>query len=125
MLIESIVDHTDADIARWVEALSADGYCIIRDAAPPETVAALAADLDQEFERTPHATGPFYGEWTKRFHGLLRRSSHMDGFIRNEIVLGIVENILGPACDSIQLNLTQAIEVLPGGMVQPPHRDQI
>jgi hypothetical protein len=124
MLIEPIVGRRNADIARWVEALSADGYCIIPDAAPPAAVAALAADMNPEFERTPHATGPFYGEWTKRFHGLLRRSLHMDGFVRNELVLGIVENILGPACDSIQLNLTQAIEVLPGGLVQPPHRDQ-
>lgn len=124
MPIESIAGRMDADIAHWVGALSADGYCIIPDAAPPETVAALAADLDQDFARTPHSTGPFYGEWTKRFHGLLRRSPHMDGFVRNDLVLGIVEKILGPACDNIQLNLTQAIEVLPGGLVQPPHRDQ-
>jgi len=124
MLMEPILGQKHADIARWVEALSADGYCIIPDAASPKTVAALAVDLSEEFERTPHSTGPFYGEWTKRFHGLLRRSSHMDGFVRNELVLGIVEKILEPACDTIQLNLTQAIEVLPGGLVQPPHRDQ-
>lgn len=124
MLPEPIIGQTDADIARWTEALSTNGYCIIPDAAPSETVDALAADLNQEFERTPRSAGPFYGEWTKRFHGLLRRSSHMDGFVRNERVLGIVEKILGPACDSFQLNLTQAIEVLPGGLVQPPHRDQ-
>lgn len=124
MLPEPIIGQTDADIARWTEALSTNGYCIIPDAAPSETVDALAADLNQEFERTPRSAGPFYGEWTKRFHGLLRRSSHMDGFVRNERVLGIVEKVLGPACDSVQLNLTQAIEVLPGGLVQPPHRDQ-
>ena len=124
MLIEPIVGQQNAEFERWVEALSADGYCIIPNAAPPERVVALAADLDQEFESTPHSIGPFYGEWTKRFHGLLRRSAYMDGFVRNELVLGIVERILGPACDNIQLNLTQAIEVLPGGLVQPPHRDQ-
>lgn len=124
MLPEPIIGQTDADIARWTEALSTNGYCIIPNAAPSETVDALAADLNQEFERTPRSAGPFYGEWTKRFHGLLRRSSHMDGFVRNERVLGIVEKVLGPACDSVQLNLTQAIEVLPGGLVQPPHRDQ-
>lgn len=108
----------------WVEALSADGYCIIPDAIAPELVAALASDLETDFARTPRASGPFYGEWTKRFHGLLRRSRHMDAFVRHRLILAIVENVLRPGCDNIQLNLTQAIEILPGGRVQPPHRDQ-
>jgi ectoine hydroxylase-related dioxygenase (phytanoyl-CoA dioxygenase family) len=124
MLMEPIVGGRDAAVAHWVEALSTDGYCIIQNAASPQLVEALAADLHEEFERTPHATGLFYGEWTKRFHGLLRRSRYMDAFVRHQLVLGIVEHILQPACDSIQLNLTQAIEVLPGGRIQPPHRDQ-
>ena len=122
--MEHISDQTPVQTARWVEALCADGYCIIPNAVPRDRVDALAADLHDAFERTPRATGPFYGEWTKRFHSLLRRSAHMDGFVRHELVLAIVETILGPACESIQLNLTQAIEVLPGGLVQPPHRDQ-
>lgn len=124
MLMEPIPDARDAAVANWVEALSAEGYCIIPDAISPFTVDALATDLADDFARTPHASGPFYGEWTKRFHGLLRRSSHMDAFVRHALVLRIVESILGAGCDSIQLNLTQAIEILPGGRVQPPHRDQ-
>ena len=104
--------------------LQSDGYCIIDDAVRADQVAALAGDLNDDFARTPCATGPFYGSWTKRFHGLLRRSGQMDAFVRHPRVLELVEHILGPACDSIQLNLTQAIEILPGGLVQPPHRDQ-
>lgn len=114
----------DARIARWTDTLKTDGYCVVPDAISRETVAALAQDLAGSFEQTPCASGPFYGSWTKRFHGLLARSSLMDDFVRHPLVLPIVEEILSGACDTIQLNLTQAIEILPGGQIQPPHRDQ-
>ncbi|WP_404337877.1 phytanoyl-CoA dioxygenase family protein [Sphingomonas sp. MMS12-HWE2-04] len=104
--------------------LRREGWCVIGHAIAPEIVAGLAADLDPDFASTPCAAGPFYGNWTKRFHGLLARSQHMDAFVRSERVLPIVEQILAPGCDCIQLNLTQAIEILPGGKMQPPHRDQ-
>jgi ectoine hydroxylase-related dioxygenase (phytanoyl-CoA dioxygenase family) len=40
------------------------------------------------------------------------------------LITGIVEQILIPWCDTIQLNLTQAIAVHPGALPQLPHRDQ-
>jgi hypothetical protein len=40
------------------------------------------------------------------------------------LVTGIVERVLSPWCDTIQLNLTQAIAVHPGALPQLPHRDQ-
>jgi ectoine hydroxylase-related dioxygenase (phytanoyl-CoA dioxygenase family) len=40
------------------------------------------------------------------------------------LVLGIVERILSPWCDTIQLNVAQAIAVHPGAPAQMPHRDQ-
>lgn len=114
----------DARIEHWTKRLQSDGYCVIPNAIARETVDALAQDLAGSFEQTPCASGPFYGPWTKRFHGLLGRSSLMDGFVRHPLVFPIVEDILCSACDTIQLNLTQAIEILPGGQIQPPHRDQ-
>src|SRR3546814_10695759 len=39
-------------------------------------------------------------------------------------VLAVVETILSPWCDCIQLNTTQAIAVHPGAPSQMPHRDQ-
>jgi len=124
MFIDTISDAEDRLAMPWVRALMADGYCIVPDAVPAGMVEALHADLAEDFANAPRASGPFYGEWTKRFHSLLRRSPHMDGFVRHPLVLGIVESILESGCDSIQLNLTQAIEILPGGRIQPPHRDQ-
>jgi hypothetical protein len=41
-----------------------------------------------------------------------------------QLILAIVEAILSPWCDRIQLNTTQAIEVHPQAPAQVPHRDQ-
>jgi ectoine hydroxylase-related dioxygenase (phytanoyl-CoA dioxygenase family) len=114
----------DGQVEHWVQALLAEGYCIIPAVVPPDLIAGLASDLEGDFARTPCASGPFYGSSTKRFHGLLRRSVHMDAFVRHPLVCAIVQTVLGAACDTIQLNLTQAIEILPGAQIQPPHRDQ-
>jgi len=105
-------------------ALLRDGYCVIPDAIEPTSASALGHALDRDFEATPMAKGPFYGASTKRFHGLLARTALTHEFVLQPHILEIVQHILGPACDRIQLNLTQAIEIQPGGRAQPPHRDQ-
>ncbi|MDE8652755.1 phytanoyl-CoA dioxygenase family protein, partial [Novosphingobium album (ex Liu et al. 2023)] len=107
-----------------VEELRREGYCIIRGLLPASIVGETAQDLAKHFATTPHSVGPFYGASTRRFHGLLRRSSHVAQFVMQPMILQIIEAILGPHCDRIQLNLTQAIEIEPGGDLQPPHRDQ-
>lgn len=111
-------------IARHATRLRTDGYCIVRDAIPAETVAGIGADLDPVFEATGRSEGPFYGNGTKRFGSMLKRSPHAADFVQNELILGIVGEILSPWCDRFQLNLTQAIEILPEAAIQPPHRDQ-
>lgn len=39
-------------------------------------------------------------------------------------ILGVIEEVLGPWCVNLQLNLTQGIQIDPGARVQVPHRDQ-
>jgi ectoine hydroxylase-related dioxygenase (phytanoyl-CoA dioxygenase family) len=107
----------------WTNQLHTKGYCIIPDALPAEAIAALEADLDPIFGATPFCQGRFYGERTKRFGSLLKRSSHAAQLVLNPKILSMVEEILGPACDRIQLNVAQAIEIHPGEVRQFPHRD--
>lgn len=111
-------------IDRWSERLLVDGYCVIPDLVPLAEVAALDADLTEDFEATPFCEGRFYGERTKRFGRLLARSPRAAPLVQHELVLGIVERVLSPWCDTFQLNLTQAIAVHPGALAQMPHRDQ-
>nr|WP_322788856.1 phytanoyl-CoA dioxygenase family protein [Sphingobium herbicidovorans] len=101
-----------------------DGYVLLRGAAPPAEIAAIAADLAPRFVATPFCSGGFYGARTKRFGRLLIRSPHMANLVMHPGILALAEAALGPWCERIQLNLTQAIELHPGALAQFPHRDQ-
>ena len=108
---------------RLVGELRRDGYSILHGAATAP-VHALAKDLDPVFAETPFCEGDFYGQRTKRFGSLLRRSRYMADLVLDPVILPAVEAILGTGCERIQLNLTQAIEIHPGEVRQFPHRDQ-
>lgn len=110
----------DQDVATLLD----QGYLILEDAAPAGLIAQLDDDLAPAFTETPFGTGSFYGETTKRFGRLLARSPAAAPLIQHERILGIVETVLGPWCDTVQLNVAQAIAVHPGAPSQMPHRDQ-
>ena len=115
---------TDQLAADWSAQLLAEGYCLIPDLLPAETIAALDGDLARDFDQIPFCEGHFYGEQTKRFGRVLARSPRAAKLVQHELIIAIVETVLGPWCDCIQLNLTQAIAVHPGAKAQMPHRDQ-
>lgn len=113
-----------ADSARWTSLLLEQGWCVIPSLVPGFTIAALDAELALDFAETPFCSGNFYGARTKRFGRLLARSTLAANLVQHPLVLAIVKAVLGPWCDSIQLNLTQALALHPGAPPQLPHRDQ-
>ncbi|SLK08784.1 phytanoyl-CoA dioxygenase family protein [Novosphingobium mathurense] len=120
----SEIGNVDARIEQACAELAREGYCVIPDALGSEAIERLDRDLSDRFARTPFCEGDFYGRRTKRFGGLLNRSPHAEALVRHPLVLGVAERVLGPWCDRIILNLTQAIEIHPGALAQYPHRDQ-
>jgi len=104
--------------------LHEQGWCLIEDALPRSVLAALEGDLEPQFAQTLFSTGGFYGERTKRFGRLLSRSEHAASLVEHPLILDLAESALKPWCDTIQLNLTQAIEIHSGALPQLPHRDQ-
>ena len=112
------------EIGWWCRRLRQDGYCIIPNALPPGLIEALDAELAETFARTPVCQGGFYGERTRRFGRLLARSERAAELVQHRLILGVVETLLSPWCDTLQLNVTQAIAVHPGAPAQLPHRDQ-
>jgi ectoine hydroxylase-related dioxygenase (phytanoyl-CoA dioxygenase family) len=110
--------------APWASALRNEGYCVIRGALPAEQIEDLATELAPRFASTPFSRGLFSGDRTRRFHGLLKRCRGAAALVAHQPVLDAVEALLLPFCDSLQLNLTQAIELHPGAPAQIPHRDQ-
>src|SRR5665213_1302760 len=107
-----------------IRELMEHGWCVIPDLVPVEKVQALHANLAERFERTPFCHGDFYGPRTKRFGGLLKRSTHIEAFARHPTILEIADHALLPHCDNYQINLTQALALYPGAPMQAPHRDQ-
>ena len=114
----------EQSIARWTEQLLSDGYCVIPDLLSAALIEELDGDLADDFERTPFCLGNFYGSRTKRFGRLLARSPVAAELVQHDLVLGIVRALLAPWCDTVQLNLTQALALHPGAPPQLPHRDQ-
>jgi len=93
-------------------------------AMPPRQIEAIDRAFAPSFEQTPFCAGHFYGDRTLRFGRLLLRSAHAEAFARHEAILRAAEHVLAPACDTVQLNLTQGVAILPGESVQIPHRDR-
>lgn len=104
--------------------LAQDGFSIVRDLVDPGLIEALHDDLRPHFDHAQFSVGEFYGSHTKRFGGVLRRSPHAEALVRHSLIMDIADRVLGPWCDVWQLNLTQAIEIHPGELIQAPHRDQ-
>jgi len=100
------------------------GFVILRQLVTPGAIAEIEADLAERFEATPFCDGDFYGRSTKRFGRLLLRSPRMAELVLQARLCALVDAALGPWCERIQLNLTQAIELHPGAPAQFAHRDQ-
>ena len=114
---QQAVDH-------WTAQLLANGYCVIPDLLPADLIEEIDGDLAGDFSSTPFCSGGFYGERTKRFGRLLMRSPRAERIVRHDLVLDVVRAVLSPWCDTVQLNLTQALSLHPGAPPQLPHRDQ-
>lgn len=114
---------TAAVNCKWMQILLETGYAIIPDLLPASELAALEADLEADFSATPFGDGDFYGHRTKRFGSLLRRSTRAASLVLEPTVLALARQILAPACERIQLNVAQAIEIHPGEIEQFPHCD--
>lgn len=108
----------------WEQQLRDTGYCVIPHAVDAWKAALLKQDVDARFDKTPFCVGDFYGARTKRFGSLLKRSPHAAALVAHPLIVDVVERILLPYCDNIQLNLTQAVQIHSGQAAQVPHRDQ-
>lgn len=107
----------------WLERLMHEGFCIIPDLLPSTTLSALETDLEPQFTRSQFGDGFFYGHRTKRLGGLLRRSPMTASLVLKPTILDLAQTVLGHACERIQLNVAQAIEIHPGELEQFPHCD--
>lgn len=110
----------DGDLA----ALDRDGYLILDGVLNDYETQTLEGELEPWIGRTPRCEGDFYGWRTTRVGGLLSKAPIVQHLVLNPRILAIAEALMKPACDYVQLNLTQATRVHPGERAQAPHRDE-
>lgn len=106
------------------------GVVVIEDAAAPGVIETVRDELAPWFDRAYRGVGPFFGRRTKRFSGVFAKAASTAILAGDEFVLSIVERVLTGApdaqrCDTIQLNMTQAIGIEPGQEAQVLHRDEV
>lgn len=100
------------------------GFAIVPHALDAASHSALQGELAPHFAEAEFSEGLFYGRRTRRFGRVLARSRAAQALALNPLAHGAAQALLGPHCEEIQLNLTQAIEISPGSLSQAPHRDQ-
>jgi len=106
-----------------IDQLRSQGYTIFKHLASPATMDRVCAELEPWFAATPTCRGDFYGWKTTRLGSVLLKSPASHALVLNELMLGLMQEILGAYCDWFQLNLTQAVRIHPGQRQQVPHRD--
>lgn len=110
----------DADVA----AIERDGFLIVENLLNDHETRTLQDELEPWLVKTPRCEGDFYGWSTTRVGGLLSKAPIVQHLVLNARILAIAEALLKPACDYVQLNLTQATRIHPGERAQAPHRDE-
>jgi len=107
-----------------LDMLRSNGYLIFDRLLTEQTVDRICAELDPWFAATPRCEGDFYGRNTTRFGSVLLKSPASHALVLHELMLSIMNEVLGDHCDWYQLNLTQAVRLHPGQRQQVPHRDE-
>lgn len=106
------------------EQLKREGYLILQNHLDEPLLQSVQQELDPHFNAAAFGTGAFFGAETKRFGRVLTRSPSASRLVLDRTILDLVGLVLGPHCESFQLNLSQGIEIHPGAPAQGPHRDQ-
>ncbi len=114
----------DVQLAADLKVLEGDGYLLVSDVLNAHERIMLAQELEPWLAATPRCQGDFYGWRTTRVGGLLSKAPMVQRLALDRRMLAIAEALLAPACDCIQLNLTQAARLHPGERAQAPHRDE-
>jgi hypothetical protein len=113
----------DGASAIAAEQVRQNGYAILPRLFTGRHIECVGDELDSVFARTRFSKGHFYGNKTKRFGQLARRCASVQDIIIHPVLLGIVAEFLGPYCDTLALNVAEAIAIHPDAPAQYPHRD--
>jgi ectoine hydroxylase-related dioxygenase (phytanoyl-CoA dioxygenase family) len=114
------VDAARVTVDEVVDALEAEGHCIVEGLLSPEATAAARDSLVDVLAATPIGRNEFEGYKTQRVYALFAKTRAFDGPATDPLVLGVLDRVLG----HYQLSAPTGIQIGPGEHAQVLHRDQ-
>jgi len=119
-----------------LSALRADGAVIIKSLFSPDQIARLNAEVQPSMDKiSPGSKRPlsssdpfllaFHGNKTKRLNGVVGLSATFrNEILENDLIHSLCEAIYLEDAGGYWLNSAQVIDIHPGSVAQPLHRDQ-
>lgn len=120
-----------ANVDEILAAVAADGACIALDVLPHELCDALIADFQPHLDDIPWGTDElgyrdqFYGEKTKRLHGLFSKSPNMETVLTNPLFLALANRLFvdSKLASDVRLSNTELMVLNKDQDVQEFHTD--
>jgi hypothetical protein len=107
-----------------VDVLAANGCVVVDDLADAGLLARIEVELAPYIEKTPFGSHSHMGLHTRRTGALVARSPSVRRLVVDPLVLKTACLLLAPFSPSVQLHLTQLIDIGPGETAQTIHCDQ-
>ncbi|EFE72036.1 phytanoyl-CoA dioxygenase [Streptomyces viridosporus ATCC 14672] len=114
----------DAPIGEVMQSLDENGYAVVENVLPHETVDALLSEMEPWIEATPFGPDAFAGQRTKRTGSLVARSATARDLIVHPLCKGVARRVLKSSTE-FQLSQTQLISAYPGSVSQKLHKDEL
>lgn len=115
---------TDKPSAEVLEIIDRDGAVIIDAILSPAETAQFAKELAPILDEVGQGQDSFSGFSTQRAGALIARSEICRRLATHPKLVEIAEGLLGQFSPTIQLSLTQAVNIAPGEGAQILHRDR-
>jgi ectoine hydroxylase-related dioxygenase (phytanoyl-CoA dioxygenase family) len=109
----------DASVGDVVASVREHGYALVEHFLAADAVAAKRAAMERLLDGSPTGRNSFEGFRTQRIYSLFAKSRAFDDLALHPLVLGVVDEVLGPA----QFSVPSAIQIGPGEDAQALHHD--
>ena len=104
------------------QALRDAGCAVIDQLAPHELMDQVGSELEPFVHATPFGLDDFTGTKTKRTGSLISRAHSFHQLASHPTVVGAAKNVICQTASSMQIHLTQIIDIGPKADPQPIHR---
>jgi len=115
---------TDTPVSEILEIIDREGAVIIDAILSPAETAQFADELAPLLKSAAQGQDSFSGFSTTRAGALIARSEICRRMATNSTLLNIADVMLGKFAPTLQLSLTQAVNIAPGEGAQILHRDR-